>query len=107
LRNSSAEWIALLDEADVPVMPMHDFQSVLEDPHLVATGFFRDVEHPTEGPIRTMAVPPSWSRSKTELRHLAPRLGEHSAEILREAGYGDAEIADLVRKGVTVRSVAP
>jgi len=46
----------LLDKADVPVMPMHDLESILQDPHLVATNFFPVVEHPTEGPIRNMKV---------------------------------------------------
>ncbi|MFX5705226.1 CoA transferase, partial [Acinetobacter baumannii] len=49
---TTAEWIALLTEADVPVMPMHDLQGVLHDEHLEATKFFPVVNHPTEGPIR-------------------------------------------------------
>ena len=46
---TTAEWTELLTKADVPVMPMHDLESMLEDPHLVATDFFPVVEHPTEG----------------------------------------------------------
>src|SRR5690606_22901290 len=60
LTRTSAEWLDLLEEADVPAMPMYDFQGVLQDPHLVATDFFRVVEHPSEGAIRTMAVPAKW-----------------------------------------------
>ncbi|RYF68516.1 MAG: CoA transferase, partial [Comamonadaceae bacterium] len=50
---TTAEWMRLLEQADVPFMPMHDLQSVLHDPHLEATGFFATVQHPTEGAIRT------------------------------------------------------
>ena len=98
---TTAEWTALLDKADVPVMPMHDLESILQDPHLVATNFFPVVDHPTEGPIRNMKVSATWSETPVERTRLAPRLGEHSAEILGEAGFSADEIAALVRDGVT------
>lgn len=100
LTRSTAEWLALLDEADVPALPMYDFEGVLQDPHLVATDFFKLVEHPSEGRIRTMAVPASWSRTRAEPARPAPRQGEHGEEILREAGYGAEEIARLRDLGV-------
>ena len=51
---TTAEWSAILEKADVPVMPMHDLESLLVDPHIVATDFFPVIEHPTEGRIRNM-----------------------------------------------------
>jgi len=101
LTRTTAEWTELLTKADVPVMPMHDLESVLEDPHLVATDFFPVVEHPTEGPIRSMRVSATWSETKAEPERLAPRLNEHGEAILREAGFSDDEIAAMVRDGVT------
>jgi len=95
------EWIALLTRADVPVMPMHNLESILHDEHLVATGFFPVVAHPTEGPIRSMKVSATWSETAAEPSRLAPRLNEHGEEILREAGFSADEIAALVREGVT------
>jgi formyl-CoA transferase len=80
---------------------MHDLESMLQDPHLVATDFFPVVDHPTEGRIRSMKVSATWSETTVEPARLAPRLNEHGAEILREAGFSDGEIATLVRDGVT------
>jgi crotonobetainyl-CoA:carnitine CoA-transferase CaiB-like acyl-CoA transferase len=98
---TTAEWTDLLDKADVPVMPMHDLESILRDPHLVATDFFPIVDHPTEGRIRNMKVSATWSETSAEPTRLAPRLNQHGAEILHEAGFSTEEIAALVRDGVT------
>jgi formyl-CoA transferase len=80
---------------------MHDLESLLSDPHMVATDRFPVVDHPTEGKIRSMKVSANWSETPVEIERLAPRLGEHSAEVLREAGYSSDEIAAMVRDGVT------
>ena len=96
------EWTELLTKADVPVMPMHDLESVLHDPHLVATGFFPVVEHPTEGPIRSMRVAANWSETRAEPSRLAPRLNEQGEVILREVGFSDDEIAAMIRDGATI-----
>ncbi len=98
---TTAEWSEILEKADVPVMPMHDLESLLTDPHIVATDFFPVSDHPTEGRIRNMKVAAKWSDTPVETTRLAPRLGEHSAEILHEAGFSADEIAAMVRDGVT------
>ena len=64
------------------------------------TGYFKDVEHPSEGRLRTIGVPSEWSESQPGYRRHAPRLGEHTREVLREAGYADAAIEELVSAGV-------
>ncbi len=60
---TTAEWTAILEKADVPVMPMHDLESLLQDPHIVATDFFPVVDHPTEGRIRNMRPSARFSRN--------------------------------------------
>ena len=82
-------------------MPMHDLESLLQDPHITATGFAPVIDHPTEGRIRNMRSSARWSETPVEMQRLAPRLSEHSAEILHEAGFSADEIAALVRDGVT------
>jgi crotonobetainyl-CoA:carnitine CoA-transferase CaiB-like acyl-CoA transferase len=99
---TSAEWTALLEAADIPVMPMHTLESLLDDPHLAAVGFFETVEHPSEGRMRSMAIPTRWSGSPPSVSRHAPRLGEHSAEVLAEAGYSAAQIAAMATQGATL-----
>lgn len=99
---SSAEWLRLFDEVGIPAMAMHTPDSLLDDPHLGAVGFFQDVDHPSEGPIRTMAVPTKWSHSKPAPTRLAPTLGQHSLDVLREAGLSQAQLDDLIARGVTL-----
>jgi formyl-CoA transferase len=88
-------------------MPMHDLESMLQDPHLAATDFFPVVDHPTEGKIRNMRVAATWSDTPVEpAARLAPRLNQHGEEILRGVGYSADEIAALVRDGVTITAPA-
>jgi len=100
-KRSTAEWMALMEKADIPVAPVNDVSDLVADPHLAATGFFSMEEHPSEGRLRTMRTPTGWSDSPPGPQRHAPRLGEHSMEVLKEAGYSDAEIAELVRNGAT------
>jgi len=96
---TTAEWLAALEGADIPVQRMNSLADIVADPHLAATGYFRSVEHPTEGRIRSMAVPSEWSESPPQYRRHAPRLGEHTREVLREAGFSDERISSLVKSG--------
>jgi crotonobetainyl-CoA:carnitine CoA-transferase CaiB-like acyl-CoA transferase len=98
-KRSTAEWIAALERADIPVQRMNSLSDIVEDPHLTAIGYFRTVEHPSEGSIRTMAVASEWSESAPEYRRHAPRLGEHTREVLREAGLQENAIEQLIASG--------
>jgi len=98
---TSAEWLRLLRKADIPVAPLNSVDDVIADPHLQKVGFFVMKEHPTEGRLREMTAPGKWSASPPEALRPAPRLGEHSVAILREAGYADADINAMIAQGVT------
>jgi crotonobetainyl-CoA:carnitine CoA-transferase CaiB-like acyl-CoA transferase len=98
-KRTTSEWIAALESADIPVQRMNSLADIVTDPHLAAIGYFRHVEHPSEGRIKSMAVPSEWSETPPEYRRHAPLLGEHTREVLREAGYSDEEIERIIKSG--------
>ena len=101
-KKTTAEWLELFDRADVPAMPYHTLDSLLEDPHLKDVGFFELKDHPTEGRTRSMRLPNKWSSGVRREWNPAPKLGQNSVEILREAGYDAAAIDAMIAGGVTV-----
>lgn len=99
---TTAEWVKIFDEHDVPAMAYNTLDSLLEDPHLADVGFFEMKEHPTEGKIRNMRLPNKWSTGTRREWKPAPKLGENSREILREAGLSEADIDAMVAAGATI-----
>jgi crotonobetainyl-CoA:carnitine CoA-transferase CaiB-like acyl-CoA transferase len=97
----TAQWVELLERIDVPFARMNRVEDTVADPHLNATGFFFEEAHPSEGRMRAMRTPTDWSVSEPQQPAPALGPGAHSAEVLREAGYSDAEIGELARRGVT------
>ncbi|KAF0137382.1 MAG: hypothetical protein FD152_505 [Xanthobacteraceae bacterium] len=96
---TTVEWMALLEKADIPFVPVHDFGTIMEDPHLKAVNFMPVVEHPSEGAIRKIQPASTWSVTQPVPHRPAPRLGEHTVELLREAGLAEADIDGLIAEG--------
>ena len=97
---TTAQWRTLLDAADVPNMPMNSPQDLLVNPQLRATGFVSDTVHPTEGPMHALAHPTKWSATPPARSFSpAPRLGEHTRQLLEEAGYTPETIDALIEQG--------
>ena len=89
-QRTTAEWVELLKGADIPMTPVSTPEDLLHDPHLQKLQFFRRAAHPSEGDIRTIGIPVRFSRTPGAVRCLAPRLGEHRAEILGEISQSKA-----------------
>ena len=89
---TSAAWLDFFDAADIPAMGVNNLEDLVNDPHLKATGFFTERQHPTEGIIRTMASPFEFSATPTAFTRHAPHLGEDGPQVLAEAGFSATEI---------------
>jgi formyl-CoA transferase len=87
---STDEWVSALIDAGVPCGPIHDYRQVFEDPHTQA----RDMEVLVDG-VRMLGIPVKMSDTPGAIRRTAPEVGAHTAEVLREAGFTDEEIARL------------
>lgn len=101
-QKTTVEWLKIFDATDVPAMPFQTLDELMQDPHLRDIGFFNLIEHPTEGRIRNMRLPNKLSGGVRRDFRPAPKIGEHSIEILREAGYDDAAIEAMVASSATV-----
>ena len=83
---TNAEWTALLANADIPYSPVNSVENLLADRHLNATGYWHEVDHPTEGRLKMAGIPIKFSDTPGTIRRLAPGIGEHTGEILAEIG---------------------
>ena len=101
-QKTAAEWLEIFDRTDVPAMPYNTLDSLLEDPHLKDVGFFEPIEHPTEGRMWNMRLPNKLSGGMRRDFLPTPKLGQHSLEILREAGYDQAAIDAMIASGATL-----
>jgi crotonobetainyl-CoA:carnitine CoA-transferase CaiB-like acyl-CoA transferase len=98
---TTEEWLDLLQRNDIPSIRPHTLDSLREDPHLADVEFFRFEDHPSEGRIRTMREPSTWSETTPPTARFAPQLGQHTREVLAEAGYTPGEVdALLVQRAV-------
>lgn len=98
---TNAEWTALFAAEDIPFAVVNSLEDMLDDPHLVDTGFWQLVGDPDGGQLRFPSNSLDLTASPPSLRRLPPRLGAHSAEVLGELGLDDAAIGRLVTTGAT------
>ena len=91
-QRSSGEWQAFCDEASIACMPVQGLDEVQQDPHVKDVGLFSVQQHPSEGAYNAIRSPVSFSEAPFAIRHHAPRLGEHTAEVLAEIGMSEGDV---------------
>jgi crotonobetainyl-CoA:carnitine CoA-transferase CaiB-like acyl-CoA transferase len=97
--DTCAHWLEVLEANDIPCGPINDYAQVFADRQVVAREMVVDVEHPTLGRLRTLGSPIKMSATPPVVARRAPMLGEHTIEVLTEAGFNEDEIATLRRFG--------
>ncbi|WP_342050057.1 MULTISPECIES: CaiB/BaiF CoA transferase family protein [unclassified Cupriavidus] len=90
VERTTAEWLALFAELDIPATPILALDDVPQHPHLQAVGLFQETTHPAAGPLREMRPAARFSATPLSLRRHAPTLGEHTEEVLSAAGIKTA-----------------
>ena len=96
------EWLPILQELEIPAARIASLDDVMNDPHLKAVGLIKQVTHPTEGEIMMTDLSVRFSDTSAETTRLQPKFGEHSVEVLDEAGLSESEIAKLIASGATL-----
>ena len=97
---TTAVWLEFCDRVSIPAAAVLDLANLEDDPHLSQVDLVHVTDHPTEGKYRYVRDPVRYSESATGLHRHAPRLGEHSIELLLELGYNDDQISEMVSNGI-------
>jgi crotonobetainyl-CoA:carnitine CoA-transferase CaiB-like acyl-CoA transferase len=101
---TSAEWLELLRAADIWCGPVYGYADLVEDEQIRHNGTFVEYEHPTEGQVKTPGFPIRFSKTPSTVDRGAPVVGQHSRDVLREAGYDEAAIDALLNKGAVAEN---
>jgi crotonobetainyl-CoA:carnitine CoA-transferase CaiB-like acyl-CoA transferase len=96
---TSGEWIETFNKIGVPCGPINKMNEVFADPQVQHLGASVEVNHPKIGRFRILNQPVKLSRTPAEIKTAAPEIGAHTEEILKEAGFSEAQIKDLRAKG--------
>ena len=100
LTRTREEWLAAFDAAGVPAGPVHTVGEALSHPQTLARGMVVELQHPEAGPTRALGCPIQFSATPTRIDRAAPRLGEHTRDVLESFGYDASEIDALLATGV-------
>jgi crotonobetainyl-CoA:carnitine CoA-transferase CaiB-like acyl-CoA transferase len=98
---TTSDWLITLTDADIPAGPMNSPKDLFDCPHLDAVGMFPEIEHPTEGRIKHIKVPVTFSKTPGGLYRHSEKLGESTHAVLSELGFSKTEIINLQNTGAT------
>jgi len=99
LTKTRDEWFRIMQEADTCVSPVLELDEVVGDPHLLYRGMFPEFDHPTQGKVRQLGTPIKLSETPAKFRSFAPRMGQHTDEIMQSLGYDKQQLEELRKSG--------
>ncbi len=100
LKKTQEEWMKIFINLDACVMPVNSFEEACEDPQIKARNMVVKLKHPKFGEIQNVASPIKMSRTALSIRSLAPKVGQHTKEILKSLKYSEEDIRDFKRNGI-------
>jgi crotonobetainyl-CoA:carnitine CoA-transferase CaiB-like acyl-CoA transferase len=100
LKKTQKEWTEIFKNRDACVMPVHSFAEACDDPQIKTREMIAELKHPSFGIIQNINSPIKYSKTPLKIRSLAPKVGEHTKEILKQLGYSNEDIKDLKKAGV-------
>ncbi|WP_417434644.1 CaiB/BaiF CoA transferase family protein [Hoeflea sp.] len=103
----TAEWLAAFEAAGIWAGPVYGYAELVDDPQIAHNKTFIEYDHPTEGHVKTPGFPIRFSKSPSTVDRGAPLVGEHSEEILKEAGYDSGRISALAASGAVATGEKP
>ena len=104
ITKTTKEWIDIFGKTSVPTIVVNTLEDLITDEHLLAVGFWQTLNHPTEGKLKLPGFPINFSETPESIRRHQPRLGEHSTEVLKEAGLTQESIDAMVKAGATLQA---
>jgi crotonobetainyl-CoA:carnitine CoA-transferase CaiB-like acyl-CoA transferase len=99
-KKTLSEWIEAFKGLDACVMPIKSFNEACQDPQIMARNMVVSLTHPKFGQVPNIASPIKYSHTPLSIRTLAPKVGQHTKEILKELNYSDEQIREFKRKGI-------
>jgi len=101
---TTAEWLAIFREHDIWAGPVYSYADLVTDTQIAHNETFVEYDHPTEGHVKTPGFPIKFSKTPSKVYRGAPLAGEHTRDVLREAGYPEHEIDRLIAVGAVAES---
>ncbi|MGI9482902.1 MAG: CaiB/BaiF CoA transferase family protein [Hyphomicrobiales bacterium] len=103
-KRSTDDWLKAFEDGGLPAGPVLDVKEMHADPQAIARSMVPSVEHPVAGEVQTLGLPVKFSRTPGDVNRPAPLLGQHTTEILKEAGFSQGEIATLLDTGAALQT---
>jgi len=100
LKKTQKEWMEIFKKYDTCVMPVKNFGDACKDPQIIARKMVVELEHPKLGKIKNIASPIKFSRTPLEIKNVAPKIGQHTKEVLKSLDYTKEDIKEFKKRRV-------